>query len=636
MLIAAAAVVCVGGCAVPGSSPSQLVSTAREGYLPVSALRIVDCLLPGQIRKLGNMVYKTQRRPTRTTTADCEIRGGEYVAYDRADYRSALHVWMARAKEGDAKAQNYVGEIFEKGLGKTPDYVSAAAWYRRAAKQGYTRAMINLGFLYEKGQGVEKNTAKALNWYRRASGVTKAGDQIVWQSSVKAARNKLEAKLQQTREQVKVLRAQVDSVQDKRARLQRKLQQARDNSSDEQARALQTKLASAHTQIKTLQQLAARAKKDQQQASEDLEQLPESPPEAESKPQYRGIERANSVAPAVATPVGPSETQKARTVSTATRKAQNVANEQQPGGVTLGGIDFGKYYALIIGNQDYRFLPTLETPLNDARQVQQVLKNRYGFTTVVVADGTRKAILNALNDLYKVITPKDNLVVYYAGHGALTEPMNSVERLQRGYWLPIGAHRNQRNNWISNSAISAHLDRIKARAILVLADSCYAGAMASQGSALLLASAQSGLSAKTIKRGLSRQSRVVISSGGVKPVVDSVNSRHSLFAQALLEVLDSNHQVLRGNMLFARVAVEVRRQAAQADIDQIPQMRPIRAAGHAGGDFFFVPKGAQLLAHGDQEGRSRPQTHTAHRPMSNHVAHATPARENVGQLQSAG
>ena len=46
---------------------------------------VVDCLLPGQIRQLGTQVtYVTARRPIRTTAEDCAIRGGEYLALDRA------------------------------------------------------------------------------------------------------------------------------------------------------------------------------------------------------------------------------------------------------------------------------------------------------------------------------------------------------------------------------------------------------------------------------------------------------------------------------------------------------------------------------------------------------------------------
>ena len=82
---------------------------------------IVDCLLPGQVRRLGNSTYMTPRRPIRTTAQDCAIRGGEYTEWDRADYQSALKVWLDAASTGDAQAMNYVGEIFEQGLGRAPD-----------------------------------------------------------------------------------------------------------------------------------------------------------------------------------------------------------------------------------------------------------------------------------------------------------------------------------------------------------------------------------------------------------------------------------------------------------------------------------------------------------------------------------
>jgi TPR repeat protein len=134
---------------------------------------VVDCLLPGQVRKLGGqMTYLSPRRPAKTTAVDCEIRGGEYVAYDRANYATSLAGWMPQAEGGDAQAQVYVGEIFEKGLGREPDYATAAAWYEKAAAQKYARGQMNLAYLYEHGLGVAKDPLKALNLYREASGNT--------------------------------------------------------------------------------------------------------------------------------------------------------------------------------------------------------------------------------------------------------------------------------------------------------------------------------------------------------------------------------------------------------------------------------------------------------------------------------
>jgi len=126
------------------SLPIGQVQAKAKPARDANQLLIVDCMLPGKIRQLGGGTrYQTARRPIKTSGADCEIRGGEYVAYDRANYATALMVWLPQAKAGDPKAQTYVGEMFEQGLGTTPDYDAALQWYAKAAEQGYDRAQMN-------------------------------------------------------------------------------------------------------------------------------------------------------------------------------------------------------------------------------------------------------------------------------------------------------------------------------------------------------------------------------------------------------------------------------------------------------------------------------------------------------------
>lgn len=145
---------------------------AAETAPSAEAYRVVDCLLPGQVRKLGrSATFITPRRPIRTSGVNCEIRGGEYVSADRADFASSLGVWLPSAERGDPKAQAYVGRIYADGLGRTPDYVQAAGWYQKAADQGYPQAMIDLGQLYERGLGVPRDAVKAVSLYRKASGL---------------------------------------------------------------------------------------------------------------------------------------------------------------------------------------------------------------------------------------------------------------------------------------------------------------------------------------------------------------------------------------------------------------------------------------------------------------------------------
>src|SRR4249919_1532991 len=210
------------GSALPTEAPRAAVKNAED-------LLIVDCLLPGQIRSLGSQAhFLSARRPIRTTQADCQIRGGEYVSYDRANYQTALKVWMDQAMAGSAEAQNNVGEIYSKGLGTEPDYGMAFQWFKKAADQGYGRAKINLGYLYESGLGVPQDTAAALNLYREASGLK---DELLYASVV-------EVQLKAKDEKIGNLQGQVQSEQANSEQLRQQVKQLQQELA-ERRRALQ-------------------------------------------------------------------------------------------------------------------------------------------------------------------------------------------------------------------------------------------------------------------------------------------------------------------------------------------------------------------------------------------------------------
>jgi hypothetical protein len=142
-------------------------------------LTVVDCLLPGKMRRMGTTVtWVTRPRPVKKTATDCEILGGQYILFDRANPTTALAVWRSAADAGDPTAQTYVGEIYERGLTGAPNPTEAARWYRKAADQGFARAQLLLGNLYEKGQGVQRDPVQALDLYRKAADLTE--DKVVY------------------------------------------------------------------------------------------------------------------------------------------------------------------------------------------------------------------------------------------------------------------------------------------------------------------------------------------------------------------------------------------------------------------------------------------------------------------------
>jgi len=75
----------------------------------------------------------------------------------------------AKAEQGDAVAQNILGDLLAHGKGLPQDYTQAAKWYRQAADQGFAVAQCNLAALYAAGAGVKIDPAEALRWYRKSA-----------------------------------------------------------------------------------------------------------------------------------------------------------------------------------------------------------------------------------------------------------------------------------------------------------------------------------------------------------------------------------------------------------------------------------------------------------------------------------
>ncbi len=526
--VLAATVALTGASAHAQGRRARNAGKAQEGYSAVQALEIVDCLLPGQVRVVGGRTYLTPRRPTRTTAADCGARGGEYLAYDRADYRSALNVWLPTAQQGDPKAQTMVGEIFERGLGAQPNYEAAADWYKKAADQGYAQAEFDLGALYEQGLGVPQDKLTALNWYRKASGLSK--DSVIFQSAAaeeqSALRKQLEAQISQRERQIEALQKQVDG-------LQRQL--GKDKSAAEQLQSLKGLLA----------QLQSQRGDDQQRLA--------------AMPTYRSADSARP-------------------------ESSKGGKFEQGRQIEYHRKSFGRYYALIIGVQDYQHLDNLASPVNDVEQAKKVLEQKYGFSVVALVNPDQLTLMKAVNQLNDTLTEDDNLLIYFAGHG---DRLKSGTR-ETGYWLPTNAEPPPDDTlWVPNEFVSRHLGRIKARRVLVVSDSCYAGLLGDDPGYVMVG--EGHYTDEYIQWKMPKRSRLVLASGGDQPVLDSGPGGHSVFAHAFLETLQNNDKVLTAPELFLDIRKLVRESATAAKSGQEPELKVIKDAGHEVGDFFFIP-----------------------------------------------
>lgn len=91
---------------------------------------------------------------------------------------------------------------------------------------------------------------------------------------------------------------------------------------------------------------------------------------------------------------------------------------------------FGRFHALVIGNQNYKYLKPLRTPRADAQAVKKILKEKYGFQVQLLLDAKRDEITRALSTLRRTMREKDNLLIYYAGHGFLDQKLRDKENVQ--------------------------------------------------------------------------------------------------------------------------------------------------------------------------------------------------------------
>lgn len=502
----------------------------------VKELYIVDCLLPGQLRKLGKTTYMTPRRPIRTTAAECNVRGGEYTAYDRADYKTALRIWIPAAEKGDADAQNTVGEIFEQGIGTEPNYEVAAMWYQRAADQGHKTALFNLGTLYEMGKGVPKDKVKAMNCYRKAWGM--ADDELTYRSEAEAE-----------------LMAQAE----KNAEL------------EQQAAAAMSEAEAAKAEANRAKELAEAAKAEAAEQKAAAEKAT-----ADAAMQKEVADKAKSEAEAAAKAAADAAAAKAAEVPATIKRT--AATE-----ITADGKNYGRFFALMIGNADYMKLDDLSTPISDTTRLGAVLSNQYGFEVRTVTNGDNVAVLKALNELNEELEENDNLFIYYSGHGD-SRPRGAMDV---GYWLPVNADAPPNDTyWVPTEQIAGHLARLKAKRVIVVSDSSFAGMLA-ENPAFLLVSDPAQLKSKAyMDLRFPNRSRLLLTSGTNQPLPKAGEQNTSVFADAFIESLKRNTGILTAPALFLSImdALETRQP------ELFPEFKAIKRAGDEVGDFFFVAR----------------------------------------------
>jgi uncharacterized caspase-like protein len=248
----------------------------------------------------------------------------------------------------------------------------------------------------------------------------------------------------------------------------------------------------------------------------------------------------------------------------------------------------------------------------------------------VINNATRGDILNAFDDYIDKLTPRDNFLVFYAGHGM-------IDRAGFGYWVPVDGEAYVEGKTLRTSTLVRHEDilsaiqKLEAKQVMVIADSCFAGgltnATAGPGAPAPMADARGPGGQQIAMRGFrpvdtgqgtaisavagtvvtaenkeeliamahwaSKSARVVLTSGGSEPVIDQLKAtdQHSVFANALIRALNKNDGLMKSIELALQVQDDVvkgagKRLAGQAS----PQTPSTNSILGYNGEFLFVNK----------------------------------------------
>lgn len=233
------------------------------------------------------------------------------------------------------------------------------------------------------------------------------------------------------------------------------------------------------------------------------------------------------------------------------------------------------FYALLIGISDYRnsnsSLVDLDKPVEDASLLYKTLTDSYTFNNdrvYLLKNPTRTEIIDMMENLSKKITVKDNLLIFYAGHGYWDE------KLKIGYWLPSDAEFERKSTWISNSNIKDYIAGINSKHSLLVTDACFSGSIFKSRSV-------ESLNSYSVSKLYSSPSRKAMTSGNLTTVPDK-----SKFIEYINKaLLENKDKYLSVRQLFNTIYTPVLNNSST-----VPLYGVMQDTGDEGGEFIFIRK----------------------------------------------
>lgn len=241
--------------------------------------------------------------------------------------------------------------------------------------------------------------------------------------------------------------------------------------------------------------------------------------------------------------------------------------------------------AVVIGIGSYResTIPAVKYARRDAEVVAKYLEHLSGIPKANIAlltdaNATKSDIEAHLEDwLPRRVTSNSRVYVYYAGHGT-PEPGG-----KNAYLVPYDGHPDFTSKLLPLGRVQEALNRLQAREIVVLLDSCFSGA---SGRSVMQSGIRPLVMTNERQLAVGEKSVVVASASGSEVTSDFEQARHGLFTYYLLKGLrgeadrNADSRVTLGE-LFGFVSSNVTRTASR-DLNRNQTPVLLEPAGNSG------------------------------------------------------
>ena len=243
-------------------------------------------------------------------------------------------------------------------------------------------------------------------------------------------------------------------------------------------------------------------------------------------------------------------------------------------------LSFGRSFALIYAVSEHdNAAYNLDKPVEDARQLAQVLQTRYDFgeeqIILVENPANREAFLDPLEDLGKRLRQEDQVLIFYAGHGIWDTDK------EKGYWVPASGDKSRKSSLFKLSDLEDELRTLNCRHVLLITDACFSGALFKNRGGPLDKLAEDELQSANIRKlalkHYQKPSRKALTSGNLETVPDE-----SHFFRALIQYLETNTLPYSwADQLFNYIEIQLAR------YDQQPLKGSLKGDTQ-GSDFIFI------------------------------------------------